>query len=271
MSTSIRPKPRPANIVAPNPTPAPEDAPTAETPQETVAPSPEPTPEPPREETTEAAPEDRGDIQRTEATEDTQETLGMQTSPRPKPRPNRQPPTPAATPPAETQEQRDARIASEVAAEERAREERENAEREERRRAERAAEAAAEAAAIAAASGQTGAGGQGTAPTGPPLNNGEIGDIRSAISSKWNVGSMGSGAMATTITIRVTFDQTGKPTNFELIEQSGPDANTAFATARRAIQRAYTENPGGIPLPPGKYETWRVLDFTFDPNGMRLR
>ena len=28
---------------------------------------------------------------------------------------------------------------------------------------------------------------------------------------------------------------------------------------------------GGLPLPPGKYETWRVLDLVFDANGMTLR
>ena len=27
----------------------------------------------------------------------------------------------------------------------------------------------------------------------------------------------------------------------------------------------------GIPLPPDKYDTWRVLDLVFDANGMRAR
>ncbi|NPD14134.1 cell envelope biogenesis protein TolA [Xinfangfangia sp. D13-10-4-6] len=273
MSTSVRPKPRPANIVAPNPTPASESAETAETPQETVAPTPEPTPEPPREEQTATAPQETGDVLRTEATEDTQESLGMQTSPRPKPRPNR--PAPTQTPPAETQDQRDARIAAEVAAEDRAQQDRENAARIARERAEREAEAAAIAAAAAAASqssGPSGTGGQGQAASGPPLNASETGNIAAAIGSKWNVGTMGTGAMSTLIVVRVTFDQSGRPTDMKLIESSGPsqnDIDVAFRTARSAIARAYQE--GGIPLPADKYQTWKVLDFVFDANGMRLR
>ncbi len=110
------------------------------------------------------------------------------------------------------------------------------------------------------------------APTGPPLNAGEIGDVRSAIGNKWNLGNVSTDAMRTTVVVRVTFDPSGKPLNIELIESDGPtqDAtNVAFAAAKRAVQRAFLE--GGIPLPPDKYETWKVLELVFDPNGMRLR
>ncbi|WP_157971066.1 cell envelope biogenesis protein TolA [Pseudogemmobacter bohemicus] len=271
MSSSIRPKPRPANIVAPNPAPVPEDTPTSDAPQEAVTPAEEPTPEPPREEQTATAPQDTGDVLLTEenAQDRPEESLGMQTSPRPKPRPNRPAPTPE--PAAETQEERDARIAAEVAAEDRATQE---AEARARREAQARAEEEAAAAAAAAAAASAGSGGQGQAASGPPLSGSEMGNISSAIGSKWNVGTMGTEAMSTVIVVRVTFDQAGKPTGMNLLagESTGPSQqaiDVAFRNARSAITRAYTE--GGIPLPADKYETWKVLDLVFDANGMRLR
>ena len=78
--------------------------------------------------------------------------------------------------------------------------------------------------------------------------------------------------MSTVVVVRVEFSPDGRPGNISLIESSGPTQaaiDTAFSAARRAIQRAYTE--GGIPLPPDKYDTWKVLVLVFDANGMRFR
>ncbi|MCL4067761.1 hypothetical protein M3484_14380 [Pseudomonas sp. GX19020] len=282
MSTSPRPKPRPAERVAPNPVVAPEDTLTAERPQDQVTTSEEPTPEPPREDQQATTEVNSGDVLITEANQQDRdaEPLGPSTSPRPKPRPNRTAPTPEPAreptpePAGETQDQRDARIAAEVAAADRAQAEAEaKARREAAAREKAAADAEAAAIAAAVAAANTGSGGQGQAASGPPLSGGEMGDIAAAIGSKWNVGTLSADAMDAVVVLRVTFDESGRPgSDMPLIESRGPSQQAiqaAYNAARSAIARAYQS--GGIPLPPGKYETWKVLEFEFDGSGMRLR
>ena len=261
MSSSLRPKPKPADRVAPAPVSVPEEAVTAETPEQAVTEAPAETPQPPQEAREETVAEETGDVLRTEATEEQDEALGMTASVRPKARPSRpaRPSAPAETPAApaasssasasdNSDSDADA-IAAAVAA--------------------AAAESAAEPA--PAASSSAGQGGSGNS-SGPPLNAGEIGDIKSAIGNKWNLGSASSEVMRTTVIVRVEFTPDGKPGNISLVQSDGPSqqaTDVAFAAARRAIQRAYVE--GGIPLPADKYETWKVLEFVFDANGMRMR
>jgi hypothetical protein len=72
--------------------------------------------------------------------------------------------------------------------------------------------------------------------------------------------------------IRVSFGPDGTPTDFKLLEADGPTQTAIdklYETARRAVNRAHAD--GGLPLPEGKYDTWRVLDLVFDANGMTLR
>ncbi|MEZ5796162.1 MAG: cell envelope biogenesis protein TolA [Paracoccaceae bacterium] len=249
MAASLRPKPKPADRVAPDPVDVPEDQPVSDAPTEATSDEPVDQPEVVEQPQEETAPQESGDVLRTEATEDQTEALGMTASIRPKSRPNR--PRPAEEPAAEA--------ASETAA---------SAAAETDDSAVDDALAALDDTPEPAATG----GSDTVAPTGPPLNAGEIGDVRSAIGSKWNLGSVSTDTLRTTIVVRVTFDPSGKPTDISLLESDGPSAeatNTAFTAARSAIVRAYRE--GGIPLPPEKYETWKVLDLVFDPNGMRLR
>ena len=250
MSASMRPKPKPAPIVAPDPVAVPEDAPTAETPTEATSEEPAETPpEVIEEPQPDAVAEETGDVLETEATEEQEEALGMASSPRPKAKPNR----PAPAVPAET-----ATAAAEPASTE----------------ATDAAAEAAIAAALAEAAAEEDAAGGSAAPSasGPPLNAGEIGDVRAAIGGKWSLGAVSTDTMRTTIVVRVSFDPTGKPTDIQLLESDGPSqaaTDTAFSAARSAIIRAARE--GGIPFPPDKYETWKVVDFVFDPSGMRFR
>ncbi len=227
----------------------PEDQPTSDAPTEATSEEPTETPEVVQEPTEETSPEESGDILRTEATEEQDEGAGndriaeAEVAPQP---PDAQR---AAEEPADTSETASAEPS------------------------EAAEDPLADLLDEAAGAETAEAGGSDVvAPTGPPLSAGEIGDVRSAIGNKWNLGNVSTDAMRTTVVVRVTFDQSGKPGNIELIESDGPTqqaTDTAFSAARRAIIRAYQE--GGIPLPPDKYETWKVLEFVFDPNGMRLR
>lgn len=257
LSPTMRPEPKPADRVAPNPVSVPEEATPSPTPEESAPieaveepPKEPPPPEPARE----TVPEESGDVLRTEATPEQEEALGMATSVRPRNRPER----PAAAPVETQAENRPAPDTTQEAAEDN--------------------EADAIAAAVASAAAESPAGGQASnaAPasgaSGPPLNAGEIGDIRSAIGNRWNLGAASSDVLSTVVVVRVQFDQSGKPVDIRLVESDAPTqqaADVAFSAARRAIQRAYIE--GGIPLPPDKYESWKVLDFVFDANGMRIR
>ncbi len=256
MSTSPRPKPKPADRVAPDPVSVPEDAQTAEVPEEAVSEEPTETPQDPQEAREEVLPEESGDILRTEATEEQDESLGMTASIRPKARPAR--PAAAAEEPAEATETATETAAAEEAAAEEAADP----------AADAIAAAVAEAAAEEAAAEEAGGGGQTDAPLGPPLNAGEIGDIRSAIGNKWNVGSLSTDAMGAVVVVRVEFAPDGKPTDISLIESSGAsDAGikVAYDAARRAIQRAYIE--GESPCPPTSTRPGRCWNSSSTPTG----
>jgi hypothetical protein len=250
--TEAQPTPRPADVVTPDPTPTPEpDVETSPdpTPATTDTPTDEPVVVP--DVTPETVAPESGDVLATEATEEQPEALGMQTSLRPRSRPAPRPvveeAAQAAVEPAVADTATDVDVAAAIAA---------------------AVDEAAtdEPAADTGSDVAAGTGG------GEPMTSGEIGDFSRAIGSKWNLGSASTDALRTTIVVRVTFSPDGQPTGIELIDSDGPTeaaTTTAFEAARRAIQRASLQ--GGIPLPPDKFETWKVVELVFDPNGMRMR
>jgi hypothetical protein len=258
LSAEENPLPEAAEIVAPNPVEVETEAPTSDSPTPAVSDEPaeaEVVEETPTEET---VAEDTGDVLLTEANREQEDATGMTTSIRPKARPERPEPEPEpepelepeptpepATEPVEDQATEDA-IAALLA--------------------EAAEEPAPEPSEEPAASSGP------DLPQGPPLTGGEMGDISNAIRLKWNLGASSTDTLRTRIVIRVSFAQDGSPTNFELLEADGPTQTAIdklYETARRAVNRAHID--GGLPLPSGKYETWRVLDLVFDANGMALR
>jgi hypothetical protein len=266
-STEIQPEAEAEEIIAPDPVQPETEAETSETPEPAVSEDPV-AEEVIQEEPTEAtAPEDTGDVTQTEANEEQDAETGMTTSVRPRSRPER---APEPEPEPETEV-----AAEEAPAEEPAEEPSESAELNVQ-----PVDDAETADAIDALLGEatdepveeaSDTGGQ-DLPQGPPLTGGEMGDISSAISRKWNLGASSTDAMSSTVVIRVSFSQDGTPTSFELIESNGPSQSgidTLFATAKRAVTRAHAD--GGLPLPPDKYDTWRVLDLVFDAEGMRAR
>jgi len=247
LATEENPLPEAAEIVAPNPVEVETEAPTSDNPTPAVSDEPaeaEVVQETPTEET---VAEDTGDVLLTEANRDQEDATGMTSSIRPKAKPTRPTPTPATeTPRPETPSPEDRATEDAIAA--------------------LLAEAATEPAPQPATSPGR------DLPQGPPLTGGEMGDISSAIARKWNLGASSTDTLRTRIVVRVSFAQDGAPTNFELIEADGPTQTAIdklFETARRAVNRAHTD--GGLPLPDGKYDTWRVLDLVFDANGMALR
>jgi len=111
------------------------------------------------------------------------------------------------------------------------------------------------------------------APTGPPLTGGEKDALRVAVSNCWNVGSLSSAALQTTVVVGVSMTPEGKPesSSIRLLSSSGgPDAaaKQAFEAARRAIIRCGAR---GYNLPAEKYARWREIEMTFNPERMRIK
>ena len=109
--------------------------------------------------------------------------------------------------------------------------------------------------------------------SGPPLTGGEREGLVIAVSQCWNVGSLSTDALGTTVVVGVDMEQSGKPVagSIRLVDFSGGSqlaAQQAFEAARRAIIRCGSK---GFPLPVEKYAEWREIEMTFNPEGMQFR
>ncbi|MEM8842408.1 MAG: energy transducer TonB [Pseudomonadota bacterium] len=127
--------------------------------------------------------------------------------------------------------------------------------------------------AVAAALAETETQSEAPARSGPPLTGGEKEGLRVAISRCWNVGSLSTDALGTTVVVAVEMQQSGQPItgSIRLVSSSGGSATgerQAFEAARRAIIRCGTQ---GFGLPVEKYDQWREIEMTFNPEGMQFR
>lgn len=110
-------------------------------------------------------------------------------------------------------------------------------------------------------------------PSGPPLSRGELRGLQVSVGSCWNVGSLSSEAMQTTVVVGVTLSPEAKPeiASIHMVSFTGGSevaARRAYETARRAIIRC---GSGGYNLPSEKYEHWREIEMTFNPENMRIK
>jgi len=107
---------------------------------------------------------------------------------------------------------------------------------------------------------------------GQALTSSESGSFARGVGSKWIVDT-GSEAATITVVVRFSVDRDRRVVGDIVLvnASSGSQAaqQSAFNSARRAVLRA--SQAGGLPLPPDKYEQWKELELTFDPNLMRLR
>ncbi|MGR3514300.1 MAG: energy transducer TonB [Paracoccaceae bacterium] len=127
--------------------------------------------------------------------------------------------------------------------------------------------------AVAAALAESETTSEAPARSGPPLTGGEKEGLRVAISRCWNVGSLSTDALGTTVVVAVEMEQNGRPISgsIRLVSSSGGSATgerQAFEAARRAIIRCGTQ---GFGLPVEKYDQWREIEMTFNPEGMQFR
>lgn len=110
-------------------------------------------------------------------------------------------------------------------------------------------------------------------PSGPPLTLGEKDALRVAVSQCWNVGSLSTDALKTTVVVAVSLAQDGRPDtgSIRMLSSTGgasSAAQQAFDAARRAIIRCGAR---GFQLPAEKYAQWRDIEMTFNPERMRIK
>jgi hypothetical protein len=232
--------PAPAPRVAPDPTPMPEvEVERAPEVVEQTAPEPQPEAERVVEETPPAAPEAATTRIITEA------DRPNELSPTESIRPRSRPPRPVRTAEPERPREEPRPVAPQ-----------------------RDAVADAVAAAVAETSRPTPA-----APSGPPMTDGEKDALRVAVQQCWNVGSLSTDALRTTVTVAVSLSRDGRPDNgsIRMIGFDGgsqASAGQAFEAARRAIIRC---GANGFRLPVEKYDHWRDIEMVFNPERMRIR
>jgi hypothetical protein len=110
-------------------------------------------------------------------------------------------------------------------------------------------------------------------PSGPPLTRGEKDGLRLAVQECWNVGSLSSDALRVTVIVGVSLGRDGKPMSGTLRLLSSTDGSNAaskqaYEAARRAILRCGAK---GFDLPAQKYDHWRDIEMTFNPEKMRIK
>jgi len=237
-----RPQERPAPRVAPDPVaPPPPDARIDDEVQ--TAPAPSEAADAPVEEAPETtAPEEAGTILESEANRTEDDTPAAPTaSLRPRPRPSRPAPAEtdtAATSPATEPDQAPSTQDSVEAA-------------------------------LAEALG--GGGGGGTA-AGGALEDSEIAGVIRAVSREWSV-DVGGISANVTVVVRIRLSPEGTlEASPELLSHDGSSEDAGQAAFRRArIAIIAASRNGGFDLPPEKYDDWREIEMTFNPERMRLR
>lgn len=109
-------------------------------------------------------------------------------------------------------------------------------------------------------------------PSGPPLTSGEREGLRLAVRECWNVNPT-SEAARITVTVALSLQKSGLPISASIRQVAASEGSTsaqgsAFEAARRAILRC---SGSGYKLPAEKYEQWRDVEITFNPEKMRRK
>ncbi|MCA8881080.1 MAG: hypothetical protein KDA73_14235, partial [Rhodobacteraceae bacterium] len=105
--------------------------------------------------------------------------------------------------------------------------------------------------------------------SGPPLTQGEQDGLRVAVSRCWNLAALSTEAAQVSVVVGMEMSLDGVPSNLRMISYRGGNdaaAQQAFETARRAVLRCQP-----YALPAEKYDQWRSIEMTFNPDEMRRR
>ncbi len=105
------------------------------------------------------------------------------------------------------------------------------------------------------------------------LSAADIAGLISAIQSCWNFGAMSTEASRVIVTIGIRFDKDGRPikngiSRLEASSGSETARSQAYDVAIRAVTNCLRN---GYEFPPEKYEQWKQIELTFNPEKMRLK
>lgn len=104
---------------------------------------------------------------------------------------------------------------------------------------------------------------------GPVVTASEIDALRQHIRKCWVVPAGIKGAKDMTVDIKMEISKDGTVLKAHVVNKSRMAQDGAFRTAAESAQRAVLDpqcNP--LPLPKGKYEQWKDLEFSFNPKDM---
>ncbi|MEP3346963.1 MAG: hypothetical protein ABJN34_10010 [Litoreibacter sp.] len=109
--------------------------------------------------------------------------------------------------------------------------------------------------------------------TGAPITRQEKGTFILGIQKCWNVGALGTDALAVSVVVGFQMEQDATPIvgSIKLISSkggSGDAVNRAYEAARRAIIRC---GANGYPLPLDKYNQWREVQVSFNATNKEIR
>jgi hypothetical protein len=108
---------------------------------------------------------------------------------------------------------------------------------------------------------------------GSGLSSSEADGLRLAIQQCWNIGVLSTDAQQVTVTVAFSMTPSARHEQgtIRIVSASGGGETAiqqAFDAARRAIIRCEGDGYG---LPADKFDAWRDIEITFNPEGMRLR
>jgi hypothetical protein len=125
--------------------------------------------------------------------------------------------------------------------------------------------AALEAASSGVEEGGVEEGGAAASDPGPPMTGSERDAFRVAVQGCWNLSALSTEALRTTVAVVFELGRDGRVVgDVELLTSSGGEGEavrTAFEAAKRAILRCQGD---GFPLPPEKFEQWRLVEMRFN-------
>ncbi len=110
-------------------------------------------------------------------------------------------------------------------------------------------------------------------PKGPPMTFGEKDNFMARIKDKWNLGSASSAVLRTIVVVRFEVSRDGKLdfNSIKMTSYSGGDQNSARVAFRLAKSAILMVNAKGFDLPADKYEQWKIINLTFNPENMRFK
>ena len=105
------------------------------------------------------------------------------------------------------------------------------------------------------------------------LTSSDINGLNRAIQPCWNVGALSSEASRVVVTISIRFDREGRPVKngtkrVEASRSTQAAQRQAYEVAIRAVTQCLRN---GYEFPPEKYEQWKQIELTFNPEKMRLK